>query len=129
MPGSLPGNLLRFIRSCVPTYQAAEVLVFLAAHAQEAFAAEDISVRMRPVVISTATVQEYLALFAERELTADTAGKVTLRPRSDDMAQNVRDLVRAYNEQPVTLITAIYRIADNKIQSFADSFDLRKDQS
>jgi hypothetical protein len=129
MPASLPGNLLRFIRVCVPTYQAAEVLVFLATHPDQAFAPDDITTGMRPVIIAGPAVQEYLALFTAFGLTTEDGGRVMLKPRTDELAQHVDALVRAYNEQPVTLITAIYRIADSKIQSFADSFDLRKDPS
>ncbi len=129
MPSSLPRSLVGFIRSSVPTYQAAEVLVFLAAHADRAFTPDEIVAGMLPVSVSPAAVREYVALFAATGLAVEADGKFVLRASTDELAQNIHELTRAYNEQPVTLIRAIYRIADSKIQSFADSFDLRKDQS
>jgi hypothetical protein len=46
---------------------------------------------------------------------------------SSALEQAIGELGRAYNERPVTLSGAIYRIADSKIQSFSDSFRLRDD--
>jgi hypothetical protein len=129
MPSSLSRGLLDFIRGSVPTYQAAEVLVFLAARANESFAPDEIVAAMQPVKIAAAAVTEYLAVFAARGLVSATDGRYTFQPQTTELAQNVVDLSRAYNEQPVTLIRAIYRIADSRIQSFADAFDLRKEPS
>ena len=128
MSTDLPEALLRFIELCVPTYQAAEVLLFFAAHPDGEWSPEEAVVAMRPAVVTVPAMREYAALFADKSLLAETDGRFRYDP-SPELERSLGELVRAYNEKPVTLIRAIYRIADSKIQSFADAFKLRKDDS
>lgn len=127
MPGDLPQTLLDFIRVCIPTFQAAEVLLFFAAHAERDFSIEEVAVAMRPKVITVPAVRQYTGLFTESRMLTETNGRFKYDPPSSEAESRVRDLASAYNERPVTLITAIYRIADTKSRSFADSFEFRKD--
>ena len=127
MAPNLPTTLLDFIHECVPTYQAAEVLLFFAAHPDCDFSAEDIVVAMRPVVITVHAIEEYTSLFADKGLIWLAHGRYRYGPSTARLERGINELANAYNEKPVTLIHAIYRIADSKIQSFADSFQLRKD--
>lgn len=46
-------------------------------------------------------------------------------PATPALEHAIGELGHAYNERPVTLIAAVHRIADAKIQSFSDSFRLR----
>jgi hypothetical protein len=91
------------------------------------FSADDIVVAMRPVVISVRAVNEYVGVFVKAGLIREASGRHRYGPLTEDLARGVGELAHAYNERPVTLIRAIYRIADSKIQSFADSFKLRED--
>lgn len=127
MPAHLPKSLIDFIHECVPTYQAAELLLFFAAHPDGDFSPEDVVVAMRPVVITVPAVREYVSLFVDRGLIRQAHGRYRYGPSTDELERGIGELARAYNEKPVTLIRAIYRIADDKIQSFADSFKLRED--
>jgi len=129
MAGDLPfpQSLLELIQSCVPTLQAAEVLLFFASHPDRDFSTEEVVVCMRPAVITVPAVKEYTALFATHGLVTDAHGRLRYGPLSSALERAIGELARAYNERPVTLIRVIYRIADSKIQSFADSFKLRKD--
>jgi hypothetical protein len=127
MAGELPQTLLDFIHRCIPTYQAAEVLLFFAAHHDRDFSAEEIVVAMRPVIITVPAAREYLAVFTARQLISESNGRFRYGPTSLQLEHGIGELVHAYNEKPVTLIRAIYRIADSNIQSFADSFKFRKD--
>jgi hypothetical protein len=127
MPGDLSQTLLDFIRVYIPTFQAAEVLLFFAANPDRDFSTEEVVVAMRPAVITVPAVREYMGLFTESRVITETNGRFKYDPSSPEIEGRIGELVRAYNERPVTLITAIYRIADSKIQSFADSFKLRKD--
>lgn len=127
MTSELPPSLNRFIRSCIPTYQAAEVLLFFAAHPERAFTPEDIVVSMRPVVVTLPAVQEYTGLFTSCGLIVEEAGAFNYCPASPDLEHAIGQLSHAYNERPVTLINVIYRMADGGIRSFADAFKLRKD--
>lgn len=127
MAGNLPQRLLEFIHECVPTYQAAELLLFFAAHPDVDYRAEDIVVAMRPVVITVAAVTEYTSLFLNKGLIQQSQGRYRYGPSTTELELGIVDLTDAYNQKPVTLIRAIYGIADSKIQSFADSFKLRED--
>ena len=122
-----PETLLRFIQRCIPTYQAAEVLLFLAANPDRNFFPEEIVVSMRPVVITLPAVLEYTALLKANSLIVEKDGRFAYGPTSASLEQDIGRLAHAYNERPVSLIRAIYQISDRKIQSFADSFKLRED--
>ena len=126
MTDDLSRSLIEFINECIPTYQAAELLLFLAAHPEGDFSVEDIVVSMRPVVITMPAVKEYTSLFVLKGLIRQSEGRYKYDP-SDQREGGIGELAHAYNEKPVTLIRTIYHIADSKIQSFADSFKLRED--
>ena len=121
----LSRTLVDFIRQCVPTLQAAEVLLFFANHPDGAFSAEEIVVAIRPFVATVPAVQDYIRLFVKAGLVAATPQGYVYAPVSGALAGAIGELGNAFNERPVTLITTIYKIADSKIQSFSDSFDLR----
>jgi len=129
MAGELPfpQSLLELIQSCVPTLQAAEVLLFFASHPDRAFSVEEVVVCMRPAVITVPAVREYTALFASHRLVSEVKGRFRYDPLSAELERAIGELAHAYNERPVTLIRVLYRVADSEIQSFADSFKLRKD--
>lgn len=126
MSGNLPQSLIEFIQECIPTYQAAELLLFFACHPEGEYTAEEIVVAMRPVVITMPAVKEYASLFVHKGLIDQAHGRYRYAPSTDDLERGIGELAHAYNEKPVTLIRGIYRIADSKIQSFADSFKLRE---
>jgi hypothetical protein len=127
MAETLPQSLIEFIHDCIPTYQAAELLLFFAAHPEGDYSAEDIVVAMRPVVITVPAVKEYASLFVEKRLICHSDGRYRYGPSTENLERGIGELAHAYNEKPVTLIRAVYRIADSKIRSFADSFKLRED--
>ena len=127
MAHDLPGSLLDFLHQCIPTLNAAEVLLFFAGHPDRAFRPEEVVVAMRPLTVTVPAVKEYLARFVETGLIAKRPDGYAYDPASPPLENAIGELGRAYNERPVTLIGAIYRIADSKIQSFSDSFKLRDD--
>lgn len=127
MADALPASLLQFIRHAVPTYQAAEVLLFFASNPERTFKPEEIVVAMRPTVVTVPAVREYTTLFVARGLLTEQDGDFGYAPASRELEDAIGELTHAYNERPVTLIGTIYRIADSTIQSFSDSFKLRKD--
>jgi len=126
MASELSPTLLEFIRTCIPTYQVAEVLLAMAAHPGRDFTPDEVVALMHPVAISRAAVPKHLTVLTARGLLRQHAGRFTYSP-SPDLEQRTRELIRAYNEQPVTLVRAIYSNEDSGIQSFADAFKLRKD--
>jgi hypothetical protein len=123
----LSQRLIDFIHECVPTYQAAELLLFLAGHPDNEYSAEDIAEAMRPVVITVSAVREYASLFVDKGLIQQAHERYRYGPSTKELERGISELAKAYNEKPVTLIRAIYGIADSKIQSFADAFKLGED--
>jgi hypothetical protein len=115
MTPDLPETLLKFLHSNIPTFQAADALLFFAQHRDRDFTAEEVVVGMRPRMISLATVKEYVALFTERRLITESGGRFRYRPASWELECRVGELSHAYNEKPVTLISAIYQVADGHI--------------
>jgi hypothetical protein len=115
MSGDLSPTLLGFIRRCVPTHQAAELLLCVAGNSNRDFSAEEAVVSMQPTVVSVPAVREYLALFARESLITERNGRFRYCPASSELERGIRELARAYNERPVTLILAIYHIGDSKI--------------
>jgi hypothetical protein len=106
MTTALPDTLLRFIQTCVPTFQAAQVLLFLVNYRDRDFAPEEIVTGMRPVVVRLSSVKEYTALFARHRVVIEHAGRYRYSAPAD-LEHSVSELARAYNEQPVTLIRAV----------------------
>jgi hypothetical protein len=127
MEHDLPDGLLDFIHRSIPTLQAAEVLLFFAGHPDRVFRPEEVVVGMRPLIVTVPAAKEYLERFLEHGLIAVRPDGYVYGPASPALERAIGELGRAYNERPVTLIAAIYRIADKKIQSFSDSFKLRDD--
>ena len=103
---ALPDTLLHFIQTCVPTFQAAQVLLFLASNRDRDFTPEEIVTAMRPVVVRVSSVKEYASLFLKRGVVSEHAGRYRYTPPTH-IEHSVSELARAYNEQPVTLIRAV----------------------
>lgn len=104
------------------------MLLFFAAHPEEAFTAEEIVVAIRPKVVTVPAMKEYAAVFVTTGLITEANGRFQYGPATPNLERSIGELTRVYNERPVTLITAIYKIADSKLQSFSDSFNLRGDK-
>jgi hypothetical protein len=113
-------SLIEFIHECVPTYQAAELLLFFASHPDGEFSAEEAVVAMRPVLIAVAAVREYASLFVDKGLICQSHGRYKYGPATEDLQRRIGELAEAYNKKPVTLIRAVNRIADANIRPFAD---------
>jgi hypothetical protein len=126
MAEELSSRLLALIHASIPTFQAAEALLFLAAHRDRDFSIEEVVVGMRPRIIGAADVHEYSALFSEGRLVAAANDRFRYAPASAELERSVGELSRAYNERPVTLIVTICHVASGIIQ-LADSSTSRAD--
>jgi hypothetical protein len=121
-------DFCRFIQTALPSVDAAELLLALAAQSDTWWAPAALAAKLRPASsISDAEALRYLEQFQARGLIALGPDKrVQFRPANDAVAAQVRTLAQAYKERPVTLIRMIYALRDTKIQSFADAFKLRR---
>lgn len=129
MSSDLSPALLEFIRTCIPSYRTAEVLLAIVAHPERAgrdFSPDEIVRIMRPVDITESAARSSLTVLTANGLLRQHADRFSYSP-SPDLEPRTQELMRAYSERPVTLIRAIYRNEDRGIQSFADAFKLRKD--
>lgn len=125
-PG-LPETLLKLIALTVPTYKSAEILVFIASRPDRRWKSEEIVAEIQPILVTLPAVKQYMALFQARGIVKESDGHFHYEPASSELREGIEDLVTAYNERPVTLIQTIYRVAESRVQSFADSFNLREE--
>jgi hypothetical protein len=127
MTEELPDRLLTLIHACIPTFQAAEALLFLAANRDRDFSVEEIVVAMRPKVITAAALEECRQLFTAGRLVTEIKGRLRFNPQSIDLERSVCDLSQAYHERPVTVIITIYQMAGGNIPPLVSSSRLRTD--
>ena len=106
----------RFLQNCVPSVQAAELLLQLAT---------DPAVELRPR--DAAETKLLQAFHAGGLAMASVDQAYQYRPANETLHGHVQRLAKAYEERPVTLIRIIYALRDGKIRSFADAFRVRKD--
>ena len=109
MADDLSSSLLTLIDSSIPSFQAAEALLFFAANRDRDFSAEE---------VKACAARHHRRGEGVRRTIHDTTardrrrGPLRYRPASSELERCVGELSREYNERPVTLITAIYRVAD-----------------
>jgi hypothetical protein len=105
----------RFLQGSIPSVDAAELLLALSREPERRWEVAELAENAR-----------YLEQFQAGGLIAWEAERVQYRPASDALAAHVATLALAYKERPVTLFRVIYALRDQKIQSFADAFKLRR---
>jgi hypothetical protein len=112
----------RFLRTAVPSVDAAELLLALQREPDRWWSPLDAA-----TALAEADAARYFAVFQEAGLLAVAPDKrVQYKPGSETLGAHVRTLEQAYRERPVTLIRVIYALRDSRIQSFADAFKLRR---
>lgn len=118
----------QFLRAAVPTVDAAELLLLLQRERERWWSAEEAAAALAPgVSLPPAEAAQYFGVFQSTALVAVGPDKrVQYRPAHGTLEGHARLLAQAYAERPVTLIRVIYALRDNKIQSFADAFRLRR---
>ena len=117
----------RFLQRAVPSFEAAELLLFLARHRDADWSLAEALGRLRPgVSIGDAEAARYLETFRAQGLVGADGERVRYQPVSYFLDKQVEALETAYRERPVTLIRMIYALRDSRIQSFADAFKIGK---
>jgi hypothetical protein len=118
----------RFLRTAVPSVDAAELLLLLSRERERWWAAPEAAGALLPgASLSETDVARYLGLFQAAGLIAVGPDKrVQYRPGFAALDAHMRTLEQAYRERPVTLIRVIYALRDSSIQSFADAFRLKR---
>jgi len=121
----LPEGLTRFIRSTIPSYDAAVVLLLLSRDPEIAWSVGQIAERTG---LTSEIVRRYSEHFTRAGLlVAVESDKFRFSCDSPELQDDIAALQQAYDQRPVTLVRFIYSSADEKIRSFADSFKLKRD--
>jgi hypothetical protein len=122
----LAQELIDFIRSSLPSYPAAEVLIRVSREPGRVWTAQGVVESVPHQTIEAA--REYLQHFAGSGLMRKEPDDTFIFDPSTDALKDAVALLReAYERRPVTLIRTIASISTAKIQSFADSFKLKRD--
>jgi hypothetical protein len=121
-------DFCRFLRTAVPTVDAAELLLLLQREPERWWTAEEAAGALLPgASVKEAEVVRYFGIFQGAALLAIGPDKrAQYRPAFAALEAHVRILAQAYSERPVTLIRVIYALRDSSIQSFADAFKLKR---
>jgi hypothetical protein len=119
----LPNALIQLIQHCLPSFQAAELLVFMARKPSAAWTLDSLNTELPQDAFDRSSLANLLPFLSSRGLVQEQPpGTFAYHPASKELKEAVDLLATAFNERPVTLIRTIYALADHPIQSFADSF-------
>ena len=125
----LSPELIRFIQTTLPSYDAAVILVFLSRDPERAWTLDQVTSAMGMGSESTEEVRRHMGHFVHvGVLMLSEEGAFRLVPSSHPLRKMVEELRMAYDRRPVTLIRAIDSAERLKIQSFADSFKLKRER-
>ena len=117
-----------FVRDCIPSLQAAAVLVCIVRDAEREWSTGEIVERLRTSVsIALAEAERAIEMFESRGLVERQPSSRTRLARSCLEDKRLATLVRAYDQKPVTLIQFIQAMREEKIRLFSDAFRIRKD--
>lgn len=121
-------DFCRFLRTAVPSVDAAELLLLLQRERERWWTAPEAAAALMPgAQVSDADAARYFGIFQAQGLVAAGPDKrVQYRPGFAALDAHVGTLEQAYRERPVTLIRVIYALRDSSIQSFAEAFRLRR---
>jgi hypothetical protein len=122
-------DVRNLIRACIPSTDALEVFILVTAEPERTWLPHEVAVAIGGTADATPGVAGVLESFRScGVLTGDAGAGFRYLPASPELAIAAENLVRAYNERPVTLIRTIYSIADaQRIQAFANAFRIRKE--
>jgi hypothetical protein len=120
----LSENLQQFIRTTVGSAWALELLLLMSREPHQLRSADDLNRELRG---SMGLVREILARFADAGLVQEEGGAYRYAPASPELAGLVRELESEYAARPLTVFKAIIASPNEKIQTFADAFKVKKD--
>ena len=122
----MPSNELNdFIRTTIRSVWALELLLLISRERERTWRAVDLNRELRG---SLGLVSDILSQFAAAGLVAEKGdGSFRYEPRSSDLDKLVRQLEAAYAARPLAVVRAIVAAPNEKIQTLADAFKVKKD--
>lgn len=123
----IPENIRQFIFACIDSVEQIEVLALLHDHPEKQWSYLSVSQELRS---TEGSVEKRLRDLADRRVIQPIAS-ATFRyePRSDDVKQIVTELVGIYRLRPYRVMELIFSKPVNAMQSFADAFRFKKEDS
>jgi hypothetical protein len=117
--------ILDFVSKRFQSVWPIELLLVMSQEANQGWQVATLARELRASV--AAVSQGLVALQAIGFVAADTERTYRFKPASDALAELARELIELYGRKPRTVIRAIFAPPNDRIQTFADAFRLRKD--
>lgn len=118
-------DVRRFIRSSVRSVWALELLLLMRREPDRSWTVDALTSELRG---SRQLVTDILSGFIERGLVvSDTSQTYRYRPADSALDELVRDLEKVYAERRIALIQEIVAAPNEKIQTLADAFKLKRE--
>jgi DNA-binding IscR family transcriptional regulator len=120
----LSERLQQFIRATIRSAWALELLLLMSRERGQARSAEAINRELRG---SLGLVLDILATFRQAGLVVEEAGGYRYAPASAELESLVQELEAEYAARPLAVFKAVAAAPNDKIQTFADAFKVKKD--
>ena len=118
-------DVLRFVRGSIKSVWMLDLLLLMRRGGDRAWPLDELARDLRG---NRTLVLDVLSGLGKAGLVeTDEAGNYRYRPASEETDALVAELERIYKERPLALIREIISTPNEKIQSFADAFRLKKD--
>lgn len=121
----IPDHVLQFVRGHIKSVWTLDLLVLMRRSGGQAWMPDRLATELRG---NRTLVHDVLTSLARAGLlVAETDGSYRYGPASAELDGLAAELERHYAERPVALIKEIASAPNDKIQSFADAFRIKKD--
>jgi hypothetical protein len=129
MPEKIPPEILQFIDQNIESIAQLEALLLLQQDPQRAWDAEEIA---KALYITPEMASSLLADMGKRgfaQVVPPSRARYAYRTSSSETDQLVNQLAAVYHDRRVAVTSLIYSRPLNKVQTFADAFRLRKEDT
>ena len=120
----IPEHILQFVRRYIKSVWTLDLLVLMRRQAGRSWTAERLAGEIRG---NQPLVQDVLSTLVRAGLLRQEGEAYGYGPASAELDAIAAELERHYAERPVALIKEIASAPNEKIQSFADAFRIKKD--
>ena len=118
-------DLQDFIHGSIKSVWMLELLLFLRRHSSRAWSPEELVRELRG---SDFVVDQSLAgLLAAGLVSTETSGTYRYAPAAPHIDRLAAQIEKAYRERPSAIVRMIVNAPNDKLQTFADAFKLKKD--
>jgi hypothetical protein len=120
MASVLSSELIEFMKGCVRSVWAVELLLFLRAHKDRAWSADELVAELRS---SRTLATEILSCFSAAGLISEPdTDRFVYAPAAPVLEDLCATLEQEYRERPVAVVNAIVAVRNSGIQNLADAF-------